>query len=221
MGIFALRDFNKRHQNIGTMGIFYETSNIHWNYYLAIESDFEKVSRYIEFTEANNHTFSIELARIIMAGTQEIDGIMKKICKLLKPSSDPQNIKQYREIVKESLPVIIEEVVQISRFRMSSQPWINWQSDGDDNSPDWWKANNNIKHNRTENFEDANLQNAYNCVGALLIITLHYYKLEAERQKGNSIQWDEVTFHMKPYASLFSLRDDYYHVPGRWTKSEW
>jgi len=206
---------------IKIMGIHYEASNIHWNYYLAIESDFEKVSRYIEFTEANNHTFSIELARIIMGGTQEIDGIMKKICRLLKPESDPQNIKHYRQIIKESLPAIIEESAQIPRFRMSGQPWINWQSNDDDNSPDWWKANNNIKHNRTENFEDANLKNAFNCVGALLIVTLSYYKLEAEKQAGNSVQWDEITFNMKPYASLFSLRDDYYHVPGTWIKKEW
>jgi len=50
------------------MGIHYSQTNIHWNYYLAIENDFEKISRYIEFTEANNATFSIELARIIMSG---------------------------------------------------------------------------------------------------------------------------------------------------------
>ena len=60
------------------MSIDYRQTNIHWNYFLAIESDFENISRYIEFSESNNKTFSIELARIIMSSSQEIDGIMKK-----------------------------------------------------------------------------------------------------------------------------------------------
>ncbi|PXY43573.1 hypothetical protein [Flavobacterium hydrophilum] len=203
------------------MGIIYQASNIHWNYFLAIESDFEKISRYVEFSEANNSTFSIELARIIMAGTQEIDGLMKKLCKLIRPGSDPQNIKHYRDIIKQDLPIITEEIVQIPRFGMSSVPWLNWQSNDDNNSPDWWIANNNIKHNRTENFEQANLKNAYNCVGALLMITLYYYKYKIESEQNQPINWQELTSMLKPKATLFTLRDDYYYEPGTWAGIEW
>lgn len=35
------------------MGIQEEESLLHWNYFLAIESDLEKVARYIEFTQDN------------------------------------------------------------------------------------------------------------------------------------------------------------------------
>jgi len=65
------------------MGIKYEGTKIHWNNFLAIEQDFEKLSRYIEFCEDNNNTFSIELARIIMSASQKIDVILKNICNLL------------------------------------------------------------------------------------------------------------------------------------------
>ncbi|MFN3640683.1 MAG: hypothetical protein ACK4UK_07170 [Flavobacterium sp.] len=60
------------------MTILYKKANIHWNYFLAIENDFEKMTRYVELSESNDKTFSIEFARIIMAATQEVDVILKK-----------------------------------------------------------------------------------------------------------------------------------------------
>ena len=46
------------------MGIQEQESLLHWNYYLALESDLEKVARYIEFTQDNFGAYSIELAHI-------------------------------------------------------------------------------------------------------------------------------------------------------------
>jgi hypothetical protein len=199
------------------MRIEYRQANIHWNYYIAIESDFEKISRYIEFTEANNDTFSIELGRIIMAATQEIDGILKKLCLLIVPNCNPQNINDYRDIIKINLPAFVMEEAKIPRFGMASRPWLKWNDNVDDNTPDWWKANNKIKHDRTRNFEKANLKNSYNAVGALLITTLYYYKFQIEHQNNMQvINWDNLTSRLKPISSLFMLRDEYYHEPGTW-----
>lgn len=194
------------------MGIEYSESNIHWNYLLAIESDFEKISRYVEFCEANNSTFSIELARIIMSSTQEIDGTMKKLCSFLDPTKNPDNINQYKEIILEKKPEFINEKVEIPRFGMESKPWINWS--GEEN-PEWWRANNKIKHDRTENFEKANLKNAFNCVGALLITTLYYYKSKFEAS-GEAMSWPDLTGTIKPKASLYILNIEYYHDPRTW-----
>ncbi len=201
------------------MGIHYQESNIHWNYYLAIENDFEKISRYIEFAEANNSTFSIELARIIMASSQEIDGIMKKLCSLLDSDLPAGNINDYREIIKKNLMELTRERAYIPRFGMSSDPWENWNL-GDSNS-DWWRANNNIKHDRTQHLGDANLKNAFNAVGALLITTLYYYKTERERVNGIPITWQDFTFRLKPKSSLFILNSDYYYESGTWSAVEW
>jgi hypothetical protein len=156
-----------------------------------------------------------------MAGTQEVDGLMKKLCQLIRPGSNPQSIKHYRDIIKVDLPIINEEIIKIPRFGMSSIPWLNWQSNDDNNSPEWWIANNNIKHNRTENFEQANLKNAFNCVGALLMITLYYYKLKMESEQNQSINWTDITSILKPKAILFTLKDDYYHEPGTWAVTDW
>jgi len=80
---------------------------------------------------------------------------MKKFCRLLNPESDPQNIKHYREIINKKLPEFFDEIIQVPRFGMTSNPWINWKADIGNNSPDWWTANNKIKHDRTHNFEEA------------------------------------------------------------------
>lgn len=200
------------------MGIHYNKSNIHWNYYLAIERDFENLSRYIEFTESNNSTFSIELARIIMVSTQEVDVILKKLCKLINSESNPENINHYKEIITNSIPDFSNEIVQIQRFGMTSSPWSKWNSEA---HPLWWTANNKIKHQRTEHFEKANLKNAFNALGGLLIATMYYYKNEINKEEDINISWTDLTFRLKPKSSLLRLKDDYYSDPGTWAGSEW
>lgn len=201
------------------MGIHYKKSNIHWNYFLAIERDFENLSRYIEFTESNNSTFSIELARIIMVATQEVDVILKKLCILIEPNSTPESVNHYKEIISRNIPEFNNEVVQIQRFGMTSKPWSNWNNLNE--HPLWWTANNKIKHQRTEHFEKANLKNAFNAVGGLLITTLYYYKFVIENEDNKQLSWTDLTFQLKPKSILLSLRDEYYIEPGTWASVEW
>ena len=190
------------------MGIHYEKTRIHWNYFLALEKDFELLSRYIEFSEENNNTFSIELARIIMSSSQEVDVIMKNICALLgQDNSD--NINHYRSIIKEKLSDLINEEVNISRFGMRSTPWLNWNEENE--NPIWWKVNNKIKHERTNHFQKANLKNAFNALGALLIVNLYFYKLEKEKESGNQVDWKDITYELNSKDSFIKLNDSYYH----------
>jgi len=201
------------------MGIHYQESKIHWNYFLSIEKDFEKLSRYVEFTESNNSTFSIELARLIMASTQEVDVIMKKLCKLVDNNSSAESIGNYKTIINQHIPDFHQEKVFIPRFGMNSKPWTNWRTD--DLHPEWWTANNKIKHRRTEFFERANLKNAFNSIGGLFITTLYFYKKNIENQEGNEIDWMELTSSLLPETSLYRLSNDYYYGKVVTGKIEW
>lgn len=191
------------------MGIHYIKTKIHWNYFLALEKDFEILSRYIEFSEDNNNTFSIELARIIMSASQEVDVIMKGICGILG-ENNMDNINQYKAVIKEKQSDLINVEVFISRFGMSSTPWSNWNSD--DENPLWWRANNKIKHQRTDHFKKANLKNAFNALGALLIVNFYFYKLEKEKNTGNSVDWRDITSELNSRDSFMKLNDGYYHL---------
>lgn len=199
------------------MAIQYSNTKIHWNYFVTLEQDFQIISRYIEPCEANNAVFSIELARIIMASTQEVDVVMKSLCRLLDTNSEASKISQYFAIVSHNIPEFISEEVRIPRFSMSSQPWSSWT---ENTPPLWWTANNKIKHHRSSEYQKATLKNAFNSLSALLIVTSYFYKKELEIN-GLNINWMDVTAELVPHSSLFRLNEDYYYGVVRAGKQEW
>jgi hypothetical protein len=44
----------------------------HWNYPLVIETDVNRLSRYVEFCGDNFKTYSVELARLLMTSAAEV-----------------------------------------------------------------------------------------------------------------------------------------------------
>jgi len=68
------------------MGIHHSESEspIHWRQFLALEEELMQVARYIEFSEDNFNTYSIELASLLLGAGSEIDVVAKQICKKLK-----------------------------------------------------------------------------------------------------------------------------------------
>src|SRR5947207_537638 len=110
------------------MGIQVAKSLIHWNYFLALESDLEQISRYIEFDENNFRTYSIELAHLLLAASSEVDVIAKGICEFLEPTSPAENINQYQGIIRRKLPEFSKELVYVPRFSLTLKPWSNWKA---------------------------------------------------------------------------------------------
>ncbi len=197
-----------------------QKTRIHWNYFLALEEDMERVSRYIEFDQKNLETYSIELAHLLLASSSEVDVILKEICQIVDPTEDVGNICEYRECMKSKLPQFlsddfIKETVYVPRYNLDFQPWLNWNND---ESPEWWKSYNKVKHERNMHFLKANLQNALNSLGALMITTNYYYwfreikdinkmtKIEAENSKRNAIRG------IKPEPRFLKLEEDYYPI---------
>lgn len=146
----------------------------HWEYFLAIESDLEKCSRYVEFCPDNYNTYSLEFARIIMASGSEFDSIIKLLCKTIAPKKRPNNILKYYPILNSKYPNFTLFEISIPRYKIRLHPWKDWSAT---KSPDWWsKAYNKIKHERDKYFKDANLINTLNAVSGLLCVILYYYK---------------------------------------------
>ena len=160
---------------------------IHWNYFLAFDTDAEKLSRYIEFTKNNFKAYSIEMVRLLLSASSEVDVVAKLLCNKLSPNEKPENMDDYRNILDKKLP-IKEMKIQIRRYGLELIPWANWK---DDKNPDWWKGYNSVKHYRDKNFHRANLENTLNSISGLYCLLLYYYKDEA--QNGDLI----------PYPNLF------------------
>ncbi|SCZ67690.1 hypothetical protein [Thiohalomonas denitrificans] len=174
------------------MAIHEETSLLHWNYFLALETDVERMARFVEFSGNNFGAYSIEMAHLFLAAASEVDVVAKLLCSLVGPEANPSNIEQYRTILRQHLQELENSPVTIPRYGLSLEPWSNWQRD---ETPDWWRDHNKVKHQRGEHFQLANLQNVLNAMGGLFLLILHYYRLVDGRR-------------IEPPPSLFTPSSD-------------
>lgn len=158
------------------MTITVTQSKIHWNYFLALEHDLEIVSRYVEFTKPNFKTFSIELAHLLFAAASEVDVVAKLLCEHIAPGARRNNINHYKATLLPAIPDLPRTKVFVPRYGLDFRPWSNWAGA---NNPMWWRSYNLVKHQRDAHFQEATLKNALNALGALLVLTLHFYSRKA------------------------------------------
>jgi hypothetical protein len=191
------------------MAIEQQETLLHWNYFLAIESDLEKVSRYIEFTDNNYSAYSIELAHLLLTSASEVDVVTKGICRFLVNNNRVQSINAYRTIVTQHLPEFVQEEVFVPRYNITLHPWSNWVNNENQN-PLWWRSYNHVKHQRQAHFSDANLKNVLNAVAGLLIAVFYFYRLKFLSEQIPIHNNKDVTQILKPESSFLRLRDEYY-----------
>lgn len=96
----------------------------HWNYFLALESDLERVSRYVEFTQNNYTTYSLEMAHLLLAAGSEVEVVLKALCRKVEPKKPAENIEQYREILTQSLPKL-SDMNSTTEINISMKPNFN------------------------------------------------------------------------------------------------
>ncbi len=160
------------------MGIRTHKIEPHWNYLLAIERDVLALSSYIEFDEKNFACFSIEIARILLASSAEVDVVCKQLCRLINAQSNADTINQYRDEIIRAFAGIGQFEVLLPRFGLSLRPWDEWNKPN--GVPLWWTAYNKIKHKRDSEYGRANLKNALNAVAGLFVMVLYLYKNKAQ-----------------------------------------
>jgi hypothetical protein len=177
------------------MGIQEVKVPLHWNYFLALEDDLVRLSRFVEFTKANFKSYSVDMARIILTSTSEVDVVSKLLCKKINVKSKAERINQYRDEINTHFTEIRKFKVRIPRYGLELKPWTNWSKN---QTPYWWGDYNKIKHQRNDYFDKANLKTTLNSVAGLFILLLYLYKADAE--SGN----------LCPSPSLFRVADKYY-----------
>jgi hypothetical protein len=86
------------------MGIESKRIEPHWNYLLALDADLVNVSRFVEFHRRNFDCFSIEIARLLLTASAEVDVVCKQLCKTIDPASTAESIHQYRDVIRPARP---------------------------------------------------------------------------------------------------------------------
>ena len=108
------------------MAIIESDKLLHWNYFLAVEEDLHRLSRFVDFSTANFNTYSIEMVRILFAASAEVDVVAKQLCEKIQPSREAANIDHYRQIIKPHTPVLTMTHVEIPRHGLTLNPLASW-----------------------------------------------------------------------------------------------
>ena len=150
----------------------------YWQHFLALESDFAATARYVELSQQNFGTFSVEYAKLLLAIGSEVDVLCKLICERIDNAARRGNIDDYRTCITAHSQIASEEV-HVRRYGLAFTPWAAW---GAGMNPDWWRSYNNVKHRRDSHFHEANLENCSNAVAGLFVVVLYCHKAESSTE---------------------------------------
>ncbi len=192
----------------------YKDISNHWNYFLALEDDLAKVSRYIEFTESNYDTHSIELAHLLLAAASEVDVVLKTLCNEVSPEKSHTGIRTYRETIQSKQSYLISEYCTIPRYGLKLTPWVEWDRNSTSN-PLWWRSYNRVKHHRDSDFKKANLKNALNAVAGLALANVYLQRRYTKFPPNSIGHMSRIVLDLHPQTSLLQFNCDYYeYIPG-------
>jgi hypothetical protein len=144
----------------------------HWSYYMSLEDDLIETGRYVEICEDNFDTYSTHFTRLLLAAASEVDVVAKMLCGQINPQGSYANIDDYRETITPKFPAIPSIVMGIQWTDIRVKPWHSW-AESPPSNPAWWRAYNRVKHERNNNFKEANLCNALTAIAGLYCLVRH------------------------------------------------
>jgi hypothetical protein len=145
----------------------------HWQFFESVDDELHSLSRTIEFCRENFPTFSVHLSRLYLSVCSEIDVVAKLLCARVSPTETPRNIDDYRALVTPHFPNFSRMGTEMPSHGLSFQPWLPWASD---TNPQWWRSHNDVKHERSKHYRDANLGNVLESTAGLLILLVYHHQ---------------------------------------------
>jgi hypothetical protein len=182
----------------------------HWQFFESVDDELHSLSRMIEFAPENFTTFSVHLARLYLSLGSEIDVVAKLLCAQIAPSKKPDRITEYRPLITAKYPHFTELRIEMPSQESDFQPWISWNSG---TSPKWWKSYNDVKHERSRYFRDANLGNVLEATAGLLVLLVYLHQPELYSNKGQiqpdfeMMRVDRQHAHILRFGFDYSLPD--------------
>jgi hypothetical protein len=153
------------------------TMQQHWRYFVSLEKDFIETLDYAELSPNNAHTFSNEYAKLLLLIGSEVDVVAKMLCAQISPGANRENIVDYREVIIQNFPGMHEIEIEIVDFNRAVKPWLDWDPAArPPRSPSWWKAYNNVKHERDRNFSQADQDNTLSALCGLFALLLYLHR---------------------------------------------
>jgi hypothetical protein len=181
-------------------------NNYCFNRFKIIESRFFDATRYVEIHTDNRATFSYEFASILRDCGSTFGSVMDAFVKGTnagKPETNT-NIAEYRKFLFEQIKDIHRISIQIRPLFPKGMvlPYEDIKSIND--SPKWWDAYNDVKHNEYENFKSGNLENCVKALAALVLLGFYGSWFRSDQLFVNvGIQYPEDSIDMSLERRLF------------------
>lgn len=172
----------------------------YYNFFYSLEDKFHQISKFVEIERRNFHVNSGEIAMTLMSACSEFEVVSKKLCSLLNPNFNHKTkMPGILAMIQKECPNLLSQKVSLTYFKIELKPL---KIEKGMNIPFWWRAYNNVKHNRSENYRSANIINLINSLSALSIVN-HYY-LWRLNHAGKSLDAARLSM-MNRYPIYFQL----------------
>src|ERR1035437_271699 len=145
----------------------------HWQFFESVDDELHSLSRIIEFAPENFPTFSVHLTRLYLSVCSEIDVVAKLLCTRIAPTEIPKSVNEYRSLITAKFSNFSQLRIEMPSHELDFQPWLSWSSG---NNPQWWKSYNDVKHERSKYYRDANLGNVLESTAGLLVLLVYCYQ---------------------------------------------
>lgn len=131
-----------------------------------IIDDLERLFEYIEPHTSNENVFSHRIYELLLRTCTEVESCCKGI--LIANGHAANSMDDYKKIEQSShLSDYTVEYFNWLPCKYVTQPFAKWSTGG---SLPWYKAYNDVKHNRCQNFSQASLRNLLDAISGLLCI---------------------------------------------------
>ena len=181
-----------------------------WNYYLHLEKDFIKLTRYIAIHKDNYKTFSDEVHKQLLSVAMEFENLNKKISKELQVTlpekcsiNDFTNWLFKDENLSKNIVINVlysKENIELTPFKKERYKYRN--KDGKEIEKEqmpWWRAYNAIKHDRYTSYSEVNFEHLLNALAAL-----NYCEMYLVKEIGDKT--DEIDVPNE-YSELFEIEN--------------
>ena len=185
----------------------------YWSYYSMLERNCKEISRYVDFREENYSTCSNEIIGQLLDVGAEFDHMCKTVCGML--DEERTNVSDYANWLIDNVRGIRNVKIKVVGNNLVLAPFKNWnrKKAGD---LYWWKAYNNVKHNRTESYVEGNLKNLLSALAALYYLEMYLVKRIAN-ESGNPRAIDvpsnaSFMFRIEEWKTRFSVIGHNYYI---------
>lgn len=123
----------------------------YWVHYLMIEEEFLKTLPFLSLCEDNDNAFSDAYLKLILEIGSAADVALKKYCRILEQDSEADNICKYCELIDRIIGnKFTNKSIELRKNADDLSPISTWQGWSCENSPEWWRVYNKVKHERMD-----------------------------------------------------------------------